>query len=46
MTVTVSHIQAVQNELKTLHAGDAIRFGLHPLEFSVWQQKHQFDYVE
>lgn len=30
----------IQNELKTLHAGNAIRFGLRPLEFSVWQQKH------
>lgn len=29
----------VQNELKTLHAGNAIRFGLRPLEFSVWQEK-------
>jgi len=29
----------IQNELKTLHAGNAIRFGLRPLEFSVWQEK-------
>ncbi len=39
-------INLVQNELKTLHAGNAIRFGLRPLEFSVWQQKHQFDNAE
>ncbi|WP_256360275.1 Fic family protein [Methylomonas koyamae] len=32
-------IKLVQNELKTLHAGNAIRFGLRPLEFSVWQEK-------
>jgi hypothetical protein len=32
-------INLVQNELKTLHAGNAIRFGLRPLEFSVWQEK-------
>ena len=36
----------IQNELKTLHAGNAIRFGLRPLEFSAWQQKHQAHYVE
>lgn len=29
----------IQNELKTLHAGNAIRFGLRPLEFSVWREK-------
>ncbi|WP_020482757.1 Fic family protein [Methylomonas sp. MK1] len=29
----------IQTELKTLHAGNAIRFGLRPLEFSVWQEK-------
>jgi len=34
-------INLVQNELKTLHAGNAIRFGLRPLEFSFWQQKQQ-----
>ena len=32
-------INLVQNELKTLHAGNVIRFGLRPLEFSVWQEK-------
>lgn len=36
----------IQNELKTLHAGNAIRFGLRPLEFSVWQQQYQTDHVE
>ncbi|WGS85045.1 hypothetical protein [Methylomonas sp. UP202] len=29
----------VQTELKTLHAGNDIRFGLLPLEFSLWQEK-------
>ncbi|WP_229427605.1 Fic family protein [Methylomonas fluvii] len=33
-------LNLVRSELKTLHAGNAIRFGLRPLEFSVWQQKH------
>jgi len=36
----------IQNELKTLHAGNAIRFGLRPLEFSVWQQQYKTDQVE
>jgi Fic family protein len=36
----------IQNELKALHAGNAIRFGLRPLEFSVWQEKHKTDYVK
>ncbi|AMK79273.1 MULTISPECIES: Fic family protein [Methylomonas] len=36
----------IQNELKTLHAGNAIRFGLRPLEFSVWQQQYKTDHVE
>ena len=26
-------------EFKTLHAGNAIRFGLRPLEFAAWQEK-------
>lgn len=26
-------------EFKTIHPGNAIRFGLRPLEFSVWQEK-------
>ncbi|OJW85614.1 hypothetical protein [Thiobacillus sp. 65-1402] len=25
-------------EFKTLHAGNAIRFGLRPLEFAAWQE--------
>lgn len=27
-------------EFKTLHAGNAVRFGLRPLEFASWQEKH------
>lgn len=27
-------------EFKTLHAGNAVRFGLRPLEFAAWQEKH------
>jgi len=27
-------------EFKTLHAGNAIRFGLRPLEFAAWQQEN------
>lgn len=26
-------------EFKTLHAGNAIRFGLRPLEFAAWQER-------
>lgn len=29
----------VREEFKNLHAGNAIRFGLRPLEFSNWQEK-------
>ena len=29
----------VQEEFKTLHAGNAIRFGLRPLEFADWQNQ-------
>ena len=36
-------IVLIQDELKALHAGNVIRFGLRPLEFSVWQEKHQVD---
>ncbi|OAH98222.1 cell filamentation protein Fic [Methylomonas methanica] len=39
-------IVLIQNELKTLHAGNAIRFGLRPLEFSVWQQQYQTEHME
>ena len=27
-------------EFKTLHAGNAIRFGLRPLEFAAWQKRN------
>ena len=27
-------------EFKTLHAGNAIRFGLRPLEFAAWTERH------
>ncbi len=30
----------VQGEFKTLHPGNAVRFGIRPLEFSAWQAKH------
>ena len=29
----------VQEEFKTLHAGNAIRFGIRPLEFEGWKEK-------
>jgi hypothetical protein len=29
----------VEEEFKTLHPGNAIRFGLRPLEFAAWQEK-------
>lgn len=32
-------ITLVLEEFKTLHAGNVIRFGLRPLEFSAWQKK-------
>lgn len=32
-------IELVQTEFKTLHAGNAIRFGLRPLEFSAWERR-------
>lgn len=31
----------VVEEFQTLHAGNAVRFGLRPLEFEVWAQKHR-----
>ncbi|MDG4596483.1 MAG: Fic family protein [Candidatus Contendobacter sp.] len=31
-------VALVLNEFKTLHPDNAIRFGLHPLEFAAWQQ--------
>jgi len=33
-------VALVLEEFKTLHAGNAIRFGLRPLEFSAWQEKN------
>ena len=43
MPVTVAEtdrerfVTLVLNEFKTLHADNAIRFGLRPLEFAVWK---------
>ncbi|NOT68293.1 MAG: Fic family protein [Methylophilaceae bacterium] len=45
MPKTVTHedqprfVELVQREFKTLHAGNAIRFGLRPLEFAAWMEK-------
>ena len=33
-------IQLALGEFKTLHPGNAIRFGIRPLEFSAWQARH------
>jgi len=33
-------IQLALGEFKTLHSGNAIRFGIRPLEFSAWQARH------
>jgi len=33
-------IELVQGEFKTLHRGNVIRFGIRPLEFSAWHEKH------
>lgn len=41
---TVAHedqprfVTLAMTEFKTLHAGNAIRFGLRPLEFDLWQK--------
>lgn len=32
-------IALIQEEFKTLHPGNAIRFGLRPLEFAAWKEK-------
>jgi hypothetical protein len=32
-------VELVNSEFKTLHAGNAVRFGLRPLEFDAWQEK-------
>jgi Fic/DOC family len=31
-------VRLVQNELRSLHAGNVVRFGLRPLEFEAWQR--------
>jgi Fic family protein len=33
-------VELVIEEFKTLHAGNAIRFGLRPLEFAAWLEKY------
>ena len=39
--VDIEHfIELTMAEFKALHAGNAVRFGLRPLEFSAWQGKH------
>lgn len=38
-------VRLVLNEFKTLHADNAIRFGLRPLEFAAWQQGHSIPSV-
>jgi Fic family protein len=34
-------IQLVLQEFTALHAGNAVRFGIRPLEFAAWKQRHQ-----
>ncbi|MEI7430604.1 MAG: Fic family protein, partial [Betaproteobacteria bacterium] len=36
-------ITLAQNEFNTLHAGNAIRFGLRPLEFAAWLERKNRD---
>jgi hypothetical protein len=33
-------VRLVQGELRALHAGNVVRFGLRPLEFEAWQRAH------
>jgi hypothetical protein len=33
-------IELVLQEFRTLHPGNAIRFGIRPLAFATWQQRH------
>lgn len=33
-------IQLALGEFKTLHPGNAVRFGIRPLAFSAWQERH------
>ncbi len=44
VTVTIADrkhfIELVLGEFKTLHPGNAIRFGIRPLELAAWQGKH------
>jgi len=44
-TVAVSDIdhfvELVSNEFKSTHPGNSIRFGIRPLEFSGWRERHQ-----
>jgi hypothetical protein len=32
-------VKLVQEEFENLHEGNAIRFGVRPLEFAAWQEK-------
>jgi len=34
-------VQLVLAEFDALHGGNAVRFGLRPLEFSAWQSRHR-----
>ncbi|KQU71254.1 hypothetical protein ASE08_18980 [Rhizobacter sp. Root16D2] len=34
-------VELVLGEFKSLHAGNAVRFGLRPLEFAAWQERNQ-----
>ncbi|MFT4243737.1 MAG: Fic family protein [Acidovorax sp.] len=34
-------IELVLNEFSTLHAGNAVRFGIRPLEWAAWQGRHR-----
>ena len=33
-------IKLALSEFKTLHPGNSVRFGIRPLEFSAWQERH------
>ena len=34
-------VQLVMAEFDTLHAGNAVRFGIRPLELAAWQNQHR-----
>ena len=34
-------VALVLSEFKNLHAGNVVRFGLRPLEFAAWEEKHR-----